>query len=177
MTKKEIRAEITKLRKLLKVKPRGKAKGGAYEREVAAMIVYAFRKRGITKDDVHRTPRGSKEGDLKFGSALSVKFPFTTECKCYRSIPSKHLLRKVASMEKSWPWKTWWTQLEEEVKITKKPGILVFRENHGIDLISVFRKDIAQWRFEHTPRFVTFQDGFEIWTMDFKRFLKVLARS
>jgi hypothetical protein len=177
VTKKEIRAEITKLRKLLKSKPRGKPKGGQYERDVAAVIVHAFRKRGIITDDCHRTPRGSKEGDLKCGSALSKMFPFCIECKWYASVPSLHLLRKVEDMNKSWPWHKWWKQLKEEVKLTKKPGVLIFRENNGIDLISIYRHDVSQWRLDKVPKFVTFDNKMEVWTMDLKKFLKVIARS
>lgn len=178
MTKKEIRAKITKLRKLLKSKPRGKAKGGKYERDISAKIVRAFKKRGITKDDCFRTPRGSKEGDLKCGSALTKMFPFCTECKFLKSVPTFHLLRKFEDMEQSWPWKTFWTQLEEEVKLTKKPGILVFRENNGLDLVSIYRSDAAKWtKLEKLPKFVTYKDGLEIWTMSFDKFLKILKRS
>jgi hypothetical protein len=178
MTKKEIRAEITKLRKKLKTKPRGKAKGGQYERDVATMIVAAFADRGISKDDCFRTPRGSKEGDLKCGSALAKMFPFTIEVKFYASVPYYHMLHKFEKMQDSWPWKKWWLQLEEEVKLTKKPGILVFRENRGVDLVSIYASDVAKWpKLQHTPRFTTYKEGFEIWTFSLSRFLKVLKRS
>lgn len=178
MTKKEIRAKITKLRKLLNAKPRGKAKGGKYERAVITMIVEAFEKRGITKDDLFRTPRGSKEGDIKCGSALTKMFPFTIEAKHYNSVPSLHMLRKYEDMEISWPWCKWWKQLEDECKLTKKSGILVFREDNGLDLVSIYRKDAAKWpKLEKQPRFITYKDGFEIWTFQLKKFLTILARS
>lgn len=177
MTKKEIRAEISRLRKQLKTKPRGKPKGGQYERDIAARIIYAFRKRGITQNDCFRTSRGSKEGDLKCGSALARMFPFTIECKFYASVPCLHLLKKVEAMNKSWPWQKWWKQLEEEVKLTKKPGVLIFRENNGLDLVSVYRHDVSQWRFDKVPKFVTFDNKMEVWTMDFRKFLKTIARS
>lgn len=183
-SKKEIRAEITALRKLLKLKPRGKAKGGKYEREVARLIVRAFKDRGITKDDCHRTPRGSKEGDLKCGSALAKILPFTIECKHYAKVPSLHLLRKFEDMQDSWPWKKWWLQLEEECKITKKAGILIFREDLGMDLVSFYPKDLRindfgapMVKLQKTARFVTYKAKHEIWTMPFAKFLKVIKRS
>jgi len=178
-SKKEIRAEITRLRKELNAKPRGKAKGGKYEREVIAMIVKAFKSRGITKEDCYRTPRGSKEGDIKCGSALAKMFPFTIEAKHYQSVPSLHMLRKFEDMEVSWPWRKWWLQLEEECKITKKAGILVFREDHGLDLVSISTFGLPTgWydKLRKRARFVTFKDGQEIWTLPFDKFLKVAKR-
>lgn len=178
-TKKEIREQIRKLKKKLgKVKPRGKAKGGKYERTVAVLIVEAFKDRGITKDDCFRTPRGSKEGDLKCGSALAKLFPFTIEAKHYNSVPSLHLLKKFHRMQISWPWRKWWIQLEEECKITKKPGLLIFREDNGLNLVSFYSKDLAKYsKLGKQPKFVTFKDSFEIWTMDFNVFLKIVSRS
>lgn len=177
MTNKEIRAKITKLRKKLTTKPRGKPKGGKYERDVMVMIVKAFASRGITKNDCFRTKRGSKEGDLNCSSALAKMFPFTIEAKFYASVPSLHLLRKFETMENSWPWKKWWVQLEEECKITKKAGILVFRENNGLDLVSFYTDKCWCEGFRKLPRFVTYKDKREIFTMQFKKFLKVVSRS
>lgn len=177
-TKKEIRAQIVKLRKELNAKPRGKNKGGKYERAVIVMIVAAFEHRGITKDDLFRTPRGCKEGDIKCGSALTKILPFTIEAKHYADVPSLRMLYKFEAMQASWHWKKWWLQLEEECKLTKKPGILVFREDLGLDLVSFYRKDAVKWtKLEKQPKFVTYKDGFEIWTMQFRKFLKVIARS
>lgn len=184
MTNKEIRAKITSLRKKLTTKPRGKSKGGAYERAVGKKIVRAFRKHGITKDDCFRTPRGSAEGDLKFGSALAKLFPFTVEAKFYASVPSLHMLRTFEDMGKSWPWKNWWLQLEAETKITKKVGLLVFRENNGIDLCSFYWPCLDSFlrnleedkKLRVLPRFVTTKDGNEIWTVSFDAFLKIVRK-
>jgi hypothetical protein len=175
VTKKQIRAKIVQLRKLLNAKPRGKAKGSGYEREIGKKIVHAFRKHGITKDDCHRTPRGSVEGDLKFGSALAKFFPYTVECKFYASIPVYHGLHTHDKMANSWPWKKFWNQLQAEVKITKKPGILIFRENNGVDLVSIYKKDALKGLFK-TPRFVTYEGTKEIWTVSLTQFLKLHRR-
>ena len=58
----------------------------------------------------------------------------------------------------------------------KKIGILVFREDLGMDLVSFYRDDMISWSLEKVPRFVTFKAKREIWTIPFAKFLKVIKR-
>jgi hypothetical protein len=160
----------------------GKAKGGAYEHKIASLIIKAFKKLGFTEADCYRTKNsgaGKQKGDIQLSSALAKLLPYTFECKHYKGGHLLyHMLYSVEKMQKSWPWHKWWEQLEEECKVSKKPGLLIWRENDGEDLVSFWVKD-----FNKEIDFIslkcllitTYKDELAIWTMKFKDFLKVMV--
>lgn len=134
------------LRKVSKRKMRpggGKPKGGAYENKIAKKIALAFAGCGIAQDDCYRTKNSGatkyQKGDLQFSSALRKMLDVVIECKHYKGGRIVYqLFTPLKDMPKSWQFKQWWTQLEEEIISSDKPGLLIWRENNGEDLVSFF---------------------------------------
>lgn len=116
----------------------GKRKGGAFERQIAKMIVRAFRKYGIKQRECWRSVlSGGHEmscGDLYLSDRLAKLFPWAVECKYYRKIVWQNYLIPAAFRKKSWKEWQWWSQAQAAVDA--KPGIglkplLVLKENNG----------------------------------------------
>ena len=122
----------------------GSAKGKAFERHVAHMIIDAFASFGITKQDCYRTPlsgghfAASKEepSDLVLSPKLRKLFPYVIECKSYRKLDWHKLLVPGPKGH----WQEWWDQVNKAAEggahdariagIFSKP-LLVFRQNRS----------------------------------------------
>lgn len=131
----------------------GRAKGSAFEREVAKMIVATFASKGITKEDCYRTPLSgghvyaSKKdpGDLQISAALAKLFPYSVECKSYRSLPWEKLVRRTTSI-----FDKWWEQALRAAEGTKRLPILVFKQN-GSPAYVMYRHNMTM--YPKTPAF------------------------
>lgn len=167
-------------------KPRGKKKGSAYERKIASLIAENFADFGIVRNDCYRTVLSGglagQKGDLQFSPQLEKLIPFTVECKHYKKLNLEHLLYSYEDMMGSWKWRLWWKQLRAEMKITKKPGLLVFRGNNTLDLCSFYAADYsAITDVDGTmpyfvPMYITYRKQKAIWTIPFLTFLSILKK-
>lgn len=162
----------------------GKPKGGAYERKIIKIIAKHFIKAGhkISISDCYRTKNsgGSNEkGDLQFSSEMCKLFNWCVECKFYKEFKFEQLLYHYDKMKKSWKFKAWWEQLTEEVKVSKKRGLLVFRWNKGIDLCAVERAQLTSEEYKQVAKLSKIEiktaGGF-IWVIRLDKFLKIVAR-
>lgn len=121
----------------------GRAKGAAFERHVAKLIVTAFAGEGITAKDCYRTPLSgghihaskSDPGDLVMSRALRKLFPYSVECKHYRDLEWPKLLSSNSKGE----FAQWWAQA------CKAAGnlapVLIFRQNRSSAFAMVRKSD------------------------------------
>ena len=116
----------------------GHGKGAQFERDVARMIVHAFRKHGIKQRECWRSTLSGGHamscGDLYLSDRLAKLFPWAVECKYYRKIDWQNFLIPPRYRKKSWKEWQWVKQANDAVHA--KPGIgleplLVMKENRG----------------------------------------------
>jgi hypothetical protein len=199
---KELKKQLVEANKLVRVLTRdlkkvstrkmrkggGKPKGGAYEHVVAGKIAEAFKKHGVCAEDSYRTKNsgaGPKaKGDLQFSSVLNVLFPFTVECKHVKKFNVHRLFTDYAEMQKSWLFKQWWEQSQEEIEITQKPGLLVFRANNCPDLCSFESAAVLNYfpsltkELKREGKIVTkYKVENPIWTMRLDAFLRIVSKT
>ena len=116
----------------------GSAKGKAFERHVAHMIIDDFASFGITKQDCYRTPlsgghfAASKEepSDLVLSPKLRKLFPYVIECKSYRKLDWHKLLVPGPKGH----WQEWWDQVNKAAEggaHDAREPLLVFRQNRS----------------------------------------------
>lgn len=169
----------------------GKAKGSAFERTLAKMILKSAKRAGhrFSKEDCYRTPMSgghvyaSKENpsDLVISRKLLKLFPFTVEAKFHRKIGVQHFARPVHKHEKSWPEKRAIDQVlrANEKKKHKRFPIVLMKENRGeifaITTLPAIRAVIPNSGFPiHGLRFNYASESWII--VYFKEFLKYWRR-
>lgn len=158
----------------------GKPKGTGYENKVASILVKAFKHKGVAKRDIYRTKLsgGTKtdKGDLLFASNMLKLFPYTVEAKFYKSFNFEQLFISLEKMKKSWKFKKWWRQLQQECKTTKLKHLLVFRYNHAAENYCGFYPHEMEYlphSLKRAGKFVVKSDDGPIWVMPFTKFLKI----
>lgn len=127
---------------------RGHAKGSAFERVIAKMVVKAFRRQGIRQQDCWRSVLSGghaiSAGDLVMSKALEELFLRCVECKFHRKINWWRFLVPEEKRQKSWLEWQWVSQVKEATAKRRvaaaKQGysfsniiepLLVMKENHG----------------------------------------------
>lgn len=134
-----------------KKKPRGKAKGSQFERDVCKDIYTAFASFGATPEDVRRSIlSGGHEhsfGDIGLSEALRKIFPFAIECKWYKKIELYWLQEPWKKMGKSCWFRVWWKQTLEGAHRGGRVPILIFKSNNHPVLCAtpVHRMDESVW--------------------------------
>jgi hypothetical protein len=89
-----------------------RAKGSGFERQVAKLVVGAFRKAGykVSSKDCYRTPlsgghrfsRQTDPGDLMMTRRMQALFPFVVECKFHKKFSLYRFLVAVRKRKSSW---------------------------------------------------------------------------
>lgn len=119
----------------------GRAKGSAFERHVAKMVVATFECYGISNADCYRTPlsgghlHASKldPGDLVMSPKLRKYFPYSVECKSYKKLDWPKLL---SPGKDKGHWTDWWQQCKKASG--EALPLLVFRQNRS-EIFVLFR--------------------------------------
>lgn len=112
-----------------------KAKGKAWEREIAAQIAEAI---SLPIEDVYNARSGKKECDIQLSTEARNRFPHHVECKNHKTLAIPQWIR----------------QMENDIKVLQKAGtphgvgIVVFKQ-HGD------RTPYAVVRFDHLLRLLT----------------------
>lgn len=159
-------------------------KGSRFERKVAKLVVTALASKGIVLEDCYRTPnsgghmRASKHdpGDLVVSPRLRRYFPFSVECKCYKSLDWHKLFEKDSKRNH---WAKWWKQACVAASFDSAlTPLLVFKENRG----SAFAMLPAVWKDKGvTPKFrpvlITRVNGIRVRVVRFDALLRILACS
>jgi hypothetical protein len=116
----------------------GHNKGAAFERQIAKMIVHAFREHGIKQRECWRSTLSGGHamscGDLYLSDRLAELFPWAIECKYYRKIDWQNFLFPVKYRKKSWKEWQWIKQADDAVAAKPELGLhplLVLKENRG----------------------------------------------
>lgn len=155
------------------------AKGGAYENTVARKIAKAFRKHGITEDDVYRTKNSGatkkQPGDIQLSPVAVKVFPAVIECKHYKRIV--WIMGKPIHNQNSYL-KKWWKQVEQEQRdAPERFSILIFRPNRCPDMAAFVPKTVGKFvplfphiRFNNIIK--TKSQTERIWIVPLKLFLK-----
>lgn len=115
----------------------GRQKGSSFERQVAKLVVEAFRPFGIKREDCYRTPmsgghrfaRKEDPGDLVISPKLARLFPFVVECKRNERMELFHFLIPDADHLKAWVEHQWLDQADDQSTVTNREPLLVFRTN------------------------------------------------
>ena len=137
----------------------GKKKGSAFERTVAKMIAKAFKPFGIHQRECWRSvlSGGHKisSGDLTFSPRLAKLFPYSIECKRYKTISWERFLISKQYRKPSWQEWKWIAQAKEGLEKNDELSkwLLVLKENHG-------------------PIYAIYDAGIGIRMVEFKDFLK-----
>lgn len=153
----------------------GRAKGSSFERKVAKMIVAAFAKQGITKEDCYRTPGSGGHkyackvdpGDLVLSPKLQKLFNFGVECKFYKSLDWAMLLRPD---NRRGDFGSWWRQAVKATQGTSKCPLLVFKGNRS-DIFVMFPHSDTLNSSHLTPSIRTTMDGVEVRICRLRRLL------
>jgi hypothetical protein len=151
----------------------GRAKGSAFERHVAKMVITAFAHHGIKKVDCYRTPlsgghrfaRESDPGDLVFSPKLANLFPASVECKSYRTLDWPKLFLS----GKKGHWGDWWNQCVAASSPGRHP-LLVFRQNRS-EVFCMYQPE-DWWNWTPLPVFKGFMHGRQIRIIRFSVFLE-----
>ena len=109
----------------------GRAKGSAFERQVAKDVIQAFAKYGITVKDAYRTPLSgghfaasrTDPGDLVISPKLAEYFPFSVECKSCAKLDWALLFNCPPTSH----WTKWMAQCMKAAG--SKPALVVFKGN------------------------------------------------
>lgn len=131
----------------------GRNKGSAFERKVAKMVIAAFEDFGITSEDCYRTPssgghRFAKKqdpGDLVTSKRLRRLFPFSVECKSYKTLDWAGLMNNSSRQ-----FKEWWDQACAASTKDCKP-LLVFRQNRSQAFAMVKFADVNFFQWPQSP--------------------------
>jgi hypothetical protein len=165
----------------------GRAKGHAFERQVAKLIIKAFARFGIKKVDCYRTPLSGghrfackkQPGDLVISARLAKLFPFCVECKNNERWEMWHF---VSGLQEDSIESKWLRQALAETTGKRHP-LLVFKKNnipafcalrlhdlHSVPLLLPMRllQSKAFLEFEQDPT----ADVPRVWRiLEFERFL------
>lgn len=120
----------------------GKSKGASFERTVAKLVIKAAcRVLNISKKDIYRTPGSgghryaskTDPSDLVISKRLLKRFPFTVECKWYKSVNFGHFWTLSTRRRLSWKEFKWVDQVLEENSSfrERRIPIVVFKQNKG----------------------------------------------
>jgi hypothetical protein len=109
----------------------GKAKGSAFERQIAKDIVKAFSKQGITQRDCWRSINSGGHviacGDLEMSEKLMAMFPYSVECKFRKKIKWQNFMLAGHTEESDW----FLQARAGALKIKGLDPLLVMKENFG----------------------------------------------
>lgn len=135
----------------MKTRGGGKAKGSAFERQIAKEIVKNFRKKGITQRDCWRSINSGGHliacGDLEMSEKLIALFPFAVEAKFRKKIKWQNFMLGGKNEEMSWVRQA----REGAAKDSRLQPLLVMKENFGKvyvidDFHNPFQPQLKTWR-------------------------------
>lgn len=175
-------------------KPRGKAKGNGFERDIKKLILKTFAPFGITENDAFRSTLSGGHvesyGDISLSSSLAKLFPAAVECKFYKKVDLYSFVVSWNSMGKSNKFRRWWEQTLAGAVKSKGSlfPLLVFKSNNNPTYCVGYLHDIlfAVTKFGHSsnnilakkkiPHLTTFyQDGNILICFRFDALLKLLC--
>lgn len=124
----------------------GRQKGNRFERQIAGMIIAAFKEHGIEQKDCFRTPLSgghrfankTDPGDIQMTARLRELFPFSVECKFWKKVNLAELLEPL----NGGIFAGWWQQAVDAANGCDGgvvAPLLVFKQNNMAPLC-VFHK-------------------------------------
>lgn len=164
----------------------GRAKGAAFERKVAKLLLQTFRKAGldVSAEDAFRTPLSgghkyaskTDPGDIQLSTKILEWFPMVVECKHWRQLQVERFLQKP---KKSWKEFQWLDQVSVSALQTGRSPLLVMKSNNGV-ILCAHTAEISLPSFPspmHQP-LITFVFRKSIWWVyPFEDFLQRLSSS
>lgn len=164
----------------------GKAKGSAFERKVASMIIKATKDTGFhfEKEDCYRTPmsgghiyaKQEEPSDLVLSKRLRKVIPIAVECKFRKTINMYHFTVPFEQHEKSWEEKN---AIDQVLRATKKSSYypVVILKNNREPIVLVMRLADLKFLFPRCKIGFKFSYNEDTWcALEFEAFLKAFRK-